>query len=332
MRFSLTPEQRDFAASLRDLLSAAKTPGIVRAWASGDTEPGLGLLRQLADTGLAGLAVADRFGGLDAHPVDLVVAFLELGRAAVPGPVVETAAAVPTLLQALDDETAQRWLPGIADGTTLASFAAAPWTPRALDADVAGLVLMFDGDRLCTGRLIGQAASVDAARRLFTLEPDDVVAEGPAACAAVHRANNLAVLAVTAQLIGAGQSLLELATEYVKGRVQFGRPVGQFQAVKHHLADVAIALEMATPLLYGAALAIAADAPSAERDVSAAKVAGGDAAYLAARRALQVHGAIGYTAEYDLSLWLTKVQALRTAWGTPAVHRARVAEALRSVR
>ncbi|MGW1526465.1 acyl-CoA dehydrogenase family protein [Streptomyces sp. NPDC001588] len=98
--------------------------------------------------------------------------------------------------------------------------------------------------------------------------------------------------------------------------VQFGVPIGAFQAVKHRLADTKIALEFARPLVFGAALTMA------PADVAAAKVAAGEAAYAAARTALQLHGAIGYTAEYDLSLWLTKARALRTAWGTPAECRA----------
>jgi len=115
---------------------------------------------------------------------------------------------------------------------------------------------------------------------------------------------------------------------HVRVRTQFGRPVGAFQAVKHKLADVAIGLEFARPLLDAAAVALGEDADTAGRDVSAAKVACGDAAYLAARTALQVHGAIGYTEEHDVSLWLTKIRALLPTWGTQAHHRARVLAAL----
>ncbi len=104
-------------------------------------------------------------------------------------------------------------------------------------------------------------------------------------------------------------------------------PIGRFQAVKHQLADAYVGLELARPLLFGAALALGTGA--AARDVSAAKVACTDAAYRAARVALQVHGAIGYTAEYDLSLWLTKVRALTSAWGTQRQHRDRVLAAIR---
>jgi alkylation response protein AidB-like acyl-CoA dehydrogenase len=107
---------------------------------------------------------------------------------------------------------------------------------------------------------------------------------------------------------------------YAKQRRQFGREIGSYQAIKHKLADVRIALDFARPLVHGAALG--------EAPVSAAKVAAADAAHLSARTGLQVHGAIGYTAEFDLSLWLNRIRALVTAWGTPAYHRARVLEQL----
>jgi alkylation response protein AidB-like acyl-CoA dehydrogenase len=143
-----------------------------------------------------------------------------------------------------------------------------------------------------------------------------------------RRAHDLGALATAAQIHGAGQAALERAVAYAGQRTQFGKPIGSFQAVKHQLADAHVALDLAAPLLYGAALAVADDAETSPRDVSAAKVACTDAAYRAARTALQVHGAIGYTAEYDLSLWLTKIRALVSAWGTQAQHRARVWEAL----
>jgi alkylation response protein AidB-like acyl-CoA dehydrogenase len=128
------------------------------------------------------------------------------------------------------------------------------------------------------------------------------------------------VLACSAQLLGAGRALLARSVEYVKQRTQFGKPIGSYQAVKHQLADVHVGLELARPLVYGAAIG--------EADVSAAKVAAGDAAYRAARAALQVHGAIGYTIENDLSLWLTKVRALHSVWGNGSMHRARLMTAL----
>ena len=122
--------------------------------------------------------------------------------------------------------------------------------------------------------------------------------------------------------------MLDASVSYAKQRSQFGTVIGTYQAIKHKLADVLIAVEMARPLVYGAALALADGSPDTARDVSAAKVAATDAALLAARSALQTHGAIGYTQEHDLSLLLLRAQALRSAWGDPTWHRRRVLEAL----
>ncbi|WP_130918696.1 acyl-CoA dehydrogenase family protein [Nocardia cyriacigeorgica] len=349
MRFALSPEHVDFAASIRKLLDAGKTPAAVRSWAAGEHAPGRALLEQLAGAGVFGLAVAEEFEGIGAEPIDLVVAFGELGRSAVAGPVVESAAAVPALLQALAGAdaagtastgsasaesgaaaAAARWLPGIAAGTTLGTIAfASPGRGAvALDADVADLILIADGDRLSTGTVGEQVRSVDPARRLFTVVPDELIAEGAQVADAIAAGFDAGALAAAAQLLGAGSGLLDAATEYAKQRKQFGRPIGEFQAVKQKLADVLIALDLAEPLLHRAALT--AGGPDRARDVSAALVACGNAAHLAARTGLQVHGAIGYTAEYDLSLLLTKVTALRSAWGTADFHRARIAAALRS--
>ncbi|TSD95679.1 acyl-CoA dehydrogenase [Skermania sp. ID1734] len=328
MKFALSTEQSDFARSLGDLLAGSKTPDIVRSWARGDLDPGRALLRQLADAGVTGLIVDESYDGLGASPVDLVVAFIELGRAAVPGPLVETAAFLPALLQRLDyRDLAAQWLPRLATGAALGSVAVHPLTPRALDADIADLVLYADMTTVRRADISDRRTSVDAARRLFDISASDVVADD--AADAVSAAVDHAVLACAAQLLGAGLKMLEISTDYAKNRVQFGRPIGQFQAIKHHLADALVAVEMARPLLYGAATALSTDSPTSARDVSAAKVACGDAAYLVARKALQVHGAIGYTAEYDLSLWLTKVRALQSAWGTAEFHRTRIATALR---
>ena len=112
--------------------------------------------------------------------------------------------------------------------------------------------------------------------------------------------------------------------DYVKQRKQYGRTIGSYQAIKHALADVRIALDFARPLVLGAAL----DADNRSRSASAAKVATADAAYLASRVALQVHGAIGYTAEFDLGLWINRVRALVGAWGGSSYHRGRIADSI----
>ncbi|MFD4356031.1 acyl-CoA dehydrogenase family protein [Nocardia sp. NPDC058518] len=329
MRFALSTEQLDFATELRKILDAGQVPAAVRAWADGDTTKGRALLRQIADMGVFGLIVDEKYDGADATPVDLVVALIELGRGAAPGPVIESAAVIPALLQRLpDDAPAQRWLPALASGGALGTITFEPQRGIALDADSAEPVLVAADGRLTLGASgSGAVTSIDPARKLFPVTADELIADGPEVETAIDYAFDVGVLACAAQLLGAGRSILEQTTSYAKQRKQFGRAIGEFQAVKQQLADVLIALDLAEPLLYRAALTL--ESNDRARDVSAALVTCGDAAHRAARAGLQVHGAIGYTAEFDLSLWLTKVAALRTAWGTADFHRARIAAALR---
>lgn len=315
MDFALDEQQRDFAASIDAALGAADLPGTIRAWSAGDTAPGRKVWEQLANLGVTALAVPEKFDGIEAHPVDLVVAIERLGRWCVPGPVAESIAVAPVLLAS--DDQAERCV-GLASGELIATVAMPPHTPRAVDADTAGLVLLATDAGVTEAAPVGgPAESVDPSRRLY-----EVTAAGEPWQADVKRAYEFGALATAAQLVGAAEALLSGAVDYAKQRSQFGRVIGSYQAIKHKLADVHIAIELARPLVYGAALSMDS------RDVGAAKAAASEAALLAARASLQTHGAIGFTQEHDLSLWLLRVQALRSAWGTPEAHRRRVLEAL----
>lgn len=298
MRFELDGDQRDFASALDSLLSGADTVGVARAWADGDHDPGRKLWDRLAELGVLSLAA-------DATPVEVCLAFEALGRHAVPGPWVESAAYLPVALG--------REVAGIA------TVALPPHVPYALDADVADQVYVGSVPAGSVGEM---HRSVDRTRRLFVVSTSSPTERDASTTGMdVHaEAFDLAVLATAAQLLGAGERILADTVAYATQRTQFGRQIGSYQAIKHALADVRIALDFARPLVLGAALG--------EVPASAAKVACADAAYLSSRTGLQVHGAVGYTQELDLSLWLTKVRALVTAWGTPAFHRARVLEGL----
>ncbi len=317
MKFELDDQQRDFATSIDGALAAADVPAAVRAWSAGDTDPGRKVWATLADLGVTALLVAERFDGIDAHPVDLVVAAERLGYWGVPGPVAESLAVAPILMA--DDERSG----ALASGELVATVALPPAAPRAVDADFAGLVLLAADGEVRDGTAGEQHASVDPARRLF-----DVTGTGEAQNADTARAFDFGALITAAQLVGAGQAMLDASVSYAKQRSQFGRVIGSYQAIKHKLADVHIAIEMARPLVYGAALSLADGSSDAARDVSAAKASAADAALLSAHSSLQTHGAIGYTQEHDLSLLLLRVQALRSAWGDPTWHRHRVLEAL----
>ncbi|BBY56294.1 acyl-CoA/acyl-ACP dehydrogenase [Mycobacterium koreense] len=322
MKFDLDAQQRDFANSIDAALSAADVPTAVRAFGAGDTAPGRRIWSQLAELGVTALMVPERHDGIEAHPVDLMVALERLGRWCVPGPVTESIAVAPLLLAGAPDE-AERCA-ALAAGDLIATVAAPPSVPRAVNADIAGLVLAADPDGSVAVAEAGAAhASVDPTRTGFEVSPTGARWDADTATA-----YEFGALATAAQLVGAGTALLDASVEYAKQRTQFGRVIGSYQAIKHKLADVHIAVEMARPLIYGAALSLAEGSADTARDVSAAKVAAADAALLAAQSALQTHGAIGFTAEHDLSLWLLRVQALRPAWGNPAAHRRRVLEAI----
>ncbi|RMI28280.1 acyl-CoA dehydrogenase family protein [Nocardia stercoris] len=341
MHFTLTSEQNDFADSLRALLTAANPTELTRDWRSGRTDSGSALWQQLAETGVFGLTVDAEFDGLGATPVDLVVAFTELGRAAAPGPLIASAAAIPALLQALPDSgPAKELLSQTAEGTVATvSFDA---TTPAMDADLAEIRLLVTTDEsgvptLSTATAGERAHSIDPGRRIFALVPDRVLAQGDGVAEAVAAGFDAGVLAAAAYLLGAGRALLETSVTYAQQRSQYGDPIGRYQAVQHQLADVRIALDMAEPLLLRAALTQTGPegwAESAEstrsRDVSAAHLACAAAAYRAARTAVQIHGALGYTAEFNLAPWLTTIFGLRQVWGTELEHRTRIAAALRT--
>ncbi|MDW5614004.1 MULTISPECIES: acyl-CoA dehydrogenase family protein [Mycolicibacterium] len=317
MNFEIDEQQRDFAASIDAALGAADVPAAVRAWDEGDTAPGRKVWSQLADLGVTALMVPEKFDGIEAHPVDLVVALERLGRWNVPGPVAESVAVAPVLL-ADDDRSA-----ALAAGELIATVAAPPLVPRAVNADTAGLILLAEDGSVSNASAGAEHESVDPSRKLF-----EVSASGDRKAADVARAFEFGALATSALLVGAAQAMLDASVEYAKQRSQFGTVIGTYQAIKHKLADVLIAVELARPLVYGAALSLADGSTDTGRDVSAAKVAAADAALLAARSSLQTHGAIGFTQEHDLSLLLLRVQALRPAWGDPTWHRRRVLEAL----
>lgn len=328
MRLSLDTAQLDFQHALARMLKEAGTPSAVRAWARGEHGPGLKLWGRVADMGVFGLATPQAYGGSGTLPVELAVAFTELGRHAAPGPYVETVAAAALLSRLAErGETgpADAWLPRVGAGAARLTLTLPGGGPYALDADACDAVLTVAPDalRLVTGHGPVQP-SLDPARRLAL--PDgggEVLATGPAVREAAAHAADLAAFAVAAQALGVGCALLERSVAYVRQRTQFGSPVGAFQAVKHRLADTLVGLEFARPLIFGAAVALATGARSAPAEVAAAKATACDVAYAAARTALQLHGALGYTAEYDLSLWLGKARALRSAWGTPTECRAR---------
>lgn len=146
--------------------------------------------------------------------------------------------------------------------------------------------------------------------------------------AAAEAAWQHGVLGTSALLTGLAGRMLTLTVDYVQRREQFGKPVGSFQAIKHALANALVSVEFARPAVLAAGWAQAVGAPGAAPRTSMAKVLAADAARLVARTAIQCHGAIGYTTEYELHLYAKRAWALIPGWGSPQWHRARLAEFL----
>jgi alkylation response protein AidB-like acyl-CoA dehydrogenase len=154
------------------------------------------------------------------------------------------------------------------------------------------------------------------------------IADGPD----VLRGWRRAVLGTAAELVGLGRRMLDMAVRHVSDRRQFGAPVGSFQAVQHALAEALVRIEFAEPAVLAAGYSMATGSPDAGRDVSMAKALAGTAASAVARTALQCHGALGYTVEYDLHLFLKRTWALAEAWGGAGWHRREVGRSLGLVR
>jgi alkylation response protein AidB-like acyl-CoA dehydrogenase len=299
MRFAFTDDQVVFRDAVRELLDKECTPAHVRAAWTNESGRVPGLWEKLVEMGVVGMLAPEADGGLGLTMVDLVLILEETGRCAVPEPIVETAAyGVP--------------LVGRTDLTVASGHELVPW------ADTADVIVTAAGRYERAAVELVARTSVDGARRLFEVRgtPQALPRDEHAA------AYNRGVVGLAAQQCGLAQRMLDLTAEYAKERRQFGVPIGSFQAVKHHLANARVALEFARPLVYRAAATL--DPVHA----SMAKSKADEAALTTAKAALQCHGAIGYTTEYDLHLYMKRSWVLARSFGDARFHRDRVGAAI----
>ncbi len=335
MDFAFGDEQLEFRTQLRALTDKSCTPADIReSWAS---ESGWSAARwaALAEMGVVGLTVPESAGGLGLGLVDLVLLLEEAGRAGLPEPLLETTAlGVPVLVEAPGgraEELQAEWLPSIAAGRTVVAVGTAGMAavPGAAAAD---LLILERGGQL---HALPREATTTVARRAldggrrpaavsWEPSPGSLLLSGDAAGAAVASMKDRAAMGGGAVLLGVADRLITMTAAYAVDRIQFGVPIGSFQAVKHHLADALIRLEFARPAVYRAAWSLDHADPDGSAHASMAKALAADAATGAARVALQVHGAIGYTWEHDIHLWMKKAWSLAAAWGDAGFHRARV--------
>jgi alkylation response protein AidB-like acyl-CoA dehydrogenase len=283
-----------------------------------------------------GTLVPTERGGLGLDVSSLVPLLEEVGRSGLPVPAAETIAVAAPLLAGdlvAGDLLGDDLLAGVLAGDTLVAV-------QLGDSDLvpfgqhAALIVLREGDTL---RLyerdtvtLRPCTTIDGSRGLARLASrpaggGTLLTSDPAAAEAAWQRG---VLGTSALLVGLARRMLDLTVDYVKHREQYGVPVGSFQAIKHALANALVAVEFARPMVLAAGWAQAAHAVDAGAQTSAAKVLAADAARLVARTAIQCHGAIGYTTEYDLHLYAKRVWALAPSWGDSAWHRARLATSL----
>ncbi len=290
-------EQRLFQRSVREFLEKECPPERVRAAVSAEAGWSFERWKGLAELGVVGLTAPERLGGLGKDETDLVLLLEEAGRAVLPEPLAETAGvAIPTLADFGTEDTDV-------------------WLQRAVAGEaVARVSTVSNGAQVDFIR-------VDGSHFHVATTSGDLAGTAPMPF-------DRGAFATAAELCGIADRVIEMAASYARERHQFGKPIGSFQAVKHLLADALLGLDFARPSVYRAACALATGSEDVKRAVSVAKASASEAATNACRAALQAHGAIGYTHEHDLHLWLTKGFALARRWGTAAWHRERVARAV----
>ena len=330
MDFTFTEDQLLFQESVRDFLVNEVTPERIRASWDSDTGRDTALWNQLAELGLTGMTVPEEHGGLGMTELDFVLFAQECGYVALPEPLVHTVLVAVPMLRDIGGELAAQWLPKIAAGEAKV-VVGLEQNLVVEDAHVADLLLLQQGDNLVAVTpqqvRLQHNESIDPSRRLFSVEILDgasTVAAKEQAQTMIANALNRGALGCAAQALGLAQRMIDLSVKYTSERQQFGKPIGSFQAVKHHLANVAVRLEYAKAPTHRAAYAIAQGQAVAAHAVSHAKLVACEAANLAARNCHQVHGAMGYTWEVDLHIFMKKAWALANTWGDAGFHKTRV--------
>ncbi|MEI8050132.1 MAG: acyl-CoA dehydrogenase family protein [Actinomycetes bacterium] len=318
--------------------------------------------------GLQALTIPEEFGGAGFSYVELIVVLEEMGAALLCAPYFSTVAlAANALLTSGDDAAKSEYLPGIASGETIATLAitepSGKWELDAISLPATksgeGWVLngvksyVLDGH---TASLILVAARTDAGLSLFAVEagapgfsatalstmdqtrkqaeltfsdtPATLIGVDGGAAAGLEKTLQLAAVALAAEQVGGAQRCLDNAVDYAKNRIQFGRPIGSFQAIKHKCADMLLEVESAKSAAYYAGWAAAEDNEELPVVASLAKSYCSEAYFHAASENIQIHGGIGFTWEHHAHLYFKRAKSSELLFGDPAYHRELLAQQL----
>jgi alkylation response protein AidB-like acyl-CoA dehydrogenase len=353
VRFDLSDVQDSLSASVTAVLRQECTPDRLRSAIDSDSAPNERLWDALSSLGLFGIALPEECGGIGGGLLDLAVAAEALGYAAAPAPFVEHALATLAIAFSGTPEQAARWLPPLLSGSrqaTLATLDTDPfwspdrWTTKPGDPLVGRATTVLgaaSADIIVVG-LAGGFAVADMNDPAVAVDPVDVldrtrpigrvVLDAPAYetlagdAMSLGRIRDAALVLLAADAAGGAAHCLDAAVRYAKSREQFGVSIGHFQAVKHHIAGMALACVPTRTLYWYAAHALDQGSPDSARAAAVAKAQLTESFVSVARGAIDVHGGFGYTWECDLHIWLKRAILDRAIFGGPEVHRARVAE------
>jgi alkylation response protein AidB-like acyl-CoA dehydrogenase len=368
MNFDLTKAQKLLQQSARDFFSRECKPERVRELMASETAFDATLWQAMADQGFTGLTIPEEYGGLGLSLVDLIAVTEEMGRACLPGPFISTLWAASLIERAGNEGQRKQYLEPIAAGEMKATVAlleeTGEWNPDAVmlaankdgkeyrlrgtkhyvsDAAVADVIIVVARDntdlvllpveRSSAGVKITETPAIDATRKLYTDEFDNVAVPESSALAfttktkeAVEDATDVATVALCAEMLGGMVWTLDTTVEYAKTRLQFGKPIGIYQAVQHQCADMFNFTESARSATYFAAWAVAENDPAAKLAVSVAKGYASDAAREVGNRGVQLHGGIGFTWEHNIQLYYKRAKSSEILFGDANYHREKIAE------
>ncbi len=332
MAIGITEEHEELRQAVRRFVDARIPPAVPRAFLDGTTAGRPEFWAAIGEPGWLGLHVSEENGGAGYGQVEQAVVVEELGRACAPGPYLPTVLAA-AILQDAGGPAAAALLPELATGASTGALALGESGPvlGAAGADVivcevGGVWAALDAAALGVSEL----PSLDLTRRVARLDLDgvDVPADRRLPGVATDRVRDLAAVLLAAEAIGIAQWCVDTASEYAKVRVQFGRPIGQFQGVKHRCADMLARTELARAAVWDAARAANDLDNGAGLAIAAAAALAFDAAFLNGKDCVQTLGGIGFTWEHDAHLYLRRAITLHQLAGTPDEWRVRAAREL----
>lgn len=321
MTTSTREERGALRAVLSDMFDEEAAPEKLRELWESNTGRSETLWKRLAEVGMTGLLIDEERGGSGATELEAIVLLEEVGRYCVPDPVLESVfIGTPLIAEGGSAAQQERWLPALADGSAIVTVALGG-ARHVVDAHIADVVLMeVDGQVHALTRADFDAVhlkTMDPSRRVFDIQArPSLQTQMPADAEVLARAVDRARVGSAAVLIGIASHLLDATVDYVRQREQFGRVVGSFQAVKHLLAESHAALVLARQATVSAAEKFAEGTSDARTACLAAKICAVGAERRANDVALQCHGGIGFTWEYDLQMWLKRGKALEMSHGS----------------